>query len=331
MLLLRIRISCLLLSSIGLLLSVPEVGAFPAKYVLEIKAHGTVVGPYISLAEISRIIPRSDELMARLKKVQLGRAAPPGESKDLSLNHIRLQLRRRGLDGHFKAVTGPKIVRVRTAHKDMTRLRLQESVAAFVDSLFMKPGDANLEWSLDFRRVPEKIRVPARKYETRIQMTAPAKRRGYKIFTLQFVCDGVQVQRSSVAAVVRTYEEVLVAARKLRPGQPIAAADLRSENRETTYLAGKALRDLSRATGMRCRVLIPEGKIVTLNSLEMIPAVQRGEVVSLDVLASGVRISTQALAQESGEINEWIRVWNRETRKVLRGKIVDKGKVRVFL
>lgn len=116
-----------LVACLTIILSFPGT-SFGKRFVLEIKPYVKIVGPYISLSDICTLKPKSEALQQKIALIKLGKAAPPSESKDLSLSYIKLQLRRAGLLEYIDALKGPRIIRVTTAHKDITRLRIEEAI-----------------------------------------------------------------------------------------------------------------------------------------------------------------------------------------------------------
>lgn len=132
---LRLQNSALVLVCLMFVLSFPDTSVGKG-YILEIKPYAKIVGPDILLKDICLLKPESEALQKKVALVYLGKAAPPSESKDISLSYIRLQLRRAGLLEYFDTLKGPRIIRVTTAHKDITRLRIKEAVVEAFENNF---------------------------------------------------------------------------------------------------------------------------------------------------------------------------------------------------
>lgn len=297
-------------------------------HILELKATAKVIGPLITLDDVAALRPPSAALQRKLAGIVLGKAAPPSETKDISQSFVRRQLQRAGLLEVIDAIHGPRIIRVTTAHKDITRLRMKEAVAAAVEQALKKRA---VEWQVEDRRLPDKLPVPAASFQLVARPASRTIRPGYNVFVLDAHLGDQVYALGKVSAVVRTFATVAVANRKLGLRERLTGSDLRFEQRETTYLNGEPIRPQDLKHALRTKTTIPEGRIVTDRLVETAPLIWRGEKVRLDIIAGGVLVSTNAVAQEAGYMHDWIRVWNHETRRVLKGIVTGKGSVRVEL
>ncbi len=296
------------------------------KYILHLKPETVVVGPYIYLHEVCEIKPESKSFLKKLKKVRITKAAPPGESKDISLSQLRLVLRHAKLEKFIRQIKGPRVIRVKTGHKDITRMRIEESIGQFFRQRMREfAGD----WRLEFRRIPDSTAVPVGPFEMVVQQKRP-KPRGYQLVDVQIVQQGVPIKQFTVGLVLHTYESIAVATRRIKPREPLRPGDIEMKMLETTHLSGEPIRQ-PRADSIWARVVIPKGKIITERMIERIPDVIKGSWVRLEIEAGQIRLETRALAQQSGNRNDWIRVWVKDTRRVLKGQVIGQGKVRVLL
>ncbi len=298
------------------------------KMTLKLKSQVIVVGPNVKLTEICTILPNDAALLRRLDKIILGRAAPPGESKEISRSLIKMNLRRTGMYDRLGAITGPRTVRVKTAQKDITRVKIEDAVAQFIGS---KMPDRAVEWRFDYSRIAEKIAGPVHPFEFKIRLQNSRLNKGHTTFEVRIMADGKTVTRTKVSGILRTFENVAIAAKELSRGQVLQPGDMLTKKMETTYLAGDPLLTLGGEKPLESRVRIPAGKIITRKMIMASPAVRKGERVVLEIVAGNVALRTRALSQQNGALHENIRVWMQDTRKILKGEIIAKGLVRVEL
>lgn len=92
---------------------------------INLKSQALVLGPQIKLGDIA-VIEVPDSLAKQLTKVVIcEKAAPPGESRELSLNYIKRCIKRAGFKKYLTFIHGPRIIRVTTApveiHKTYAR------------------------------------------------------------------------------------------------------------------------------------------------------------------------------------------------------------------
>jgi len=292
-------------------------------YTLEIRRYTKVVGPRIVLGKLCKVVPDSREFSEELDRIFVGRSAPPSESKDITLSFLKLKLRAAGLLKKIRRINGPKIIRVTTAHKDITRLKLKEAVAAYIGREF---SSKNIEWKLDFQRVPEKCAVPVSKFELEFKPQGKIKS-GYNVVSLLFKTDGVIASRAKVAFKLKTYQNVAVALKRI-PIRTILNRDaVGFELRETTHMASAPIREDELTDSLQTRVFISKGKVLHSKMVEKKPLISKGDKVRLKVKAGSVILTSNAIAQESGFQRNWIRVWNIKTRRVVKGQIMAKGEV----
>ncbi|KAA3615494.1 MAG: flagella basal body P-ring formation protein FlgA [Calditrichaeota bacterium] len=295
---------------------------------LTIKSNVIVVGPEIKLTEVCEFTPKDKSLARRLDKIILGRAAPPGESKEVSRSLIKMHLRRTGLYDRLGAISGPRSARVKTAHKDITRVKIEDAVASYISK---ELKNKKLEWRFEFLRIAEKIAGPVKAGELKVRLQNARLKKGHTTFDVRVLSSGKTVNRTKVTGTLRIFEDVAVAAKSLKRGDKIGAADMVLKQMETTYISGDLINTITANTAMECRVRIPAGKVLTRKMIAETPTIRKGETVELEILAGNVFLRTNALSQQNGRLHEKIRVWMQDTRKILKGEVVGKGKVRVEL
>ena len=70
--------------------------------------------------------------------------------------------------------------------------------------------------------------------------------------------------------------------------------------------------------------------MITEEIIETPPTIKRGDTVKLFIRTENFKIITKGLAQENGVTGEIIKVQNFDTKKVLRGRIVDYENVQIL-
>ena len=85
------------------------------RYSIIIKSKALVLGPKINLGDIGTLIIPDSAALARVASINLGKAPPPGESKEITLQYIKKCLMQAGLNDLIKYLNGPRVIRVITA------------------------------------------------------------------------------------------------------------------------------------------------------------------------------------------------------------------------
>lgn len=298
------------------------------EFSINLKARALVIGPKILLHEICIINTDNKAIRTKLGAVQLGQAPPPGESKELTLAFIKLQIRRAGLQEYLDKVAGPKVIRVTTAHEEISKAVLEDAVTEYVRQHAPEPGS---DFRIELHRLPGMICVPQTEYRLEVEPSGTFAGRGYQAFRIKLMAQEQKIATLPVSATIHVFQEVAVAKARLARHQEIDAQAIAFEYREVTHLSGTPVSRKTPLDGWRCKVIIASGKIIEADMLEQSPLVERGKMVRLIVVAGNVEVATQGRAQESGKLAEAVRVRHLHNGKILRGEVTGADIVRVVL
>jgi flagella basal body P-ring formation protein FlgA len=86
---------------------------------------------------------------------------------------------------------------------------------------------------------------------------------------------------------------------------------------------------LSAVLGAAARRTLHLGEVVTLRAVRVPPAVRSGDRVTTRAVVEGAEATSEAVALQSGEIGDVIRLVNPESRRQLEGVVVDRAVVEV--
>jgi flagella basal body P-ring formation protein FlgA len=127
---------------------------------------------------------------------------------------------------------------------------------------------------------------------------------------------------------VRTYGQVVVAARSVARHTVLAAQDVATEERETTS-ARSVVDDPVDVIGMRTRRSIAAGEILCTSHLGLPPTVKRGDRVELIVTSGGLTVKAVVEAREDGWPGDRIRVRHIGARSEVKGLVMEDGTLRM--
>jgi flagella basal body P-ring formation protein FlgA len=129
-------------------------------------------------------------------------------------------------------------------------------------------------------------------------------------------------------AEVRAMAKVVVASTPITDGEAFTSSNTRLEERELTRVAGGGYHtSLQTLSSMRARGRVPSGAVVGIRQTQAPVLVQPGQMVDLVVERGGLKVKARVEALQRGRNQEWIRVRNSTTRKVLQAKVVDESTV----
>jgi flagella basal body P-ring formation protein FlgA len=115
--------------------------------------------------------------------------------------------------------------------------------------------------------------------------------------------------------------------RVITRGSELAAADLVECDDDIGAVLLGPLPILADAVGTRAARDLQQGEVVTATMLRVQPLVRSGEVVRTRAIVGRVEVRGSAVAQQSGQRNDRIKLINPDSRKSLIGTITGAGEV----
>jgi flagella basal body P-ring formation protein FlgA len=204
---------------------------------------------------------------------------------------------------------------------------LKNAVSAYVCSS-AAPGE---EREIHFRTVPDSVPVSAAGYSLRVIPAGSRGKSGFCSFTVDVLRRNVVEAHLTVAAVVRTYETLLVATRHLGRHEEVSAADVRPVRIETTTLHRPVVPSIDALAGTRTTRVISEGAVLYANAVEPLPLVYQGDPVTVQVLSGRVTLSLQGIAQGDGWEGDRVLVRTSLARERVEGRVLRERTVVIRL
>lgn len=124
------------------------------------------------------------------------------------------------------------------------------------------------------------------------------------------------------------FKEGFVTRRALPAGERLSENDLEKKMVNVTFLKGSLLQ-ADELKGQLLAKYIVSGQPLLSGDIKREPAANRGQLMKVIAGDDTLEVSSQAVAEEAGYIGDLIKLKNTETQKLISGKIVDKGLVRL--
>lgn len=147
---------------------------------------------------------------------------------------------------------------------------------------------------------------------------------------VRFALVGPDGRSVYVMAELRVVTDHVVVRQAVGRGHIVGAADVEAVRQE---LVGTPLRPLPTAaevSGARALRPLEAGQIVQTGFVVVPRPVEAGDRVTVVAIAGAVRVTASFIAADGGEIGDVVRVSNPETRRVIKGRIVGKGRIEVM-
>lgn len=122
----------------------------------------------------------------------------------------------------------------------------------------------------------------------------------------------------------------VIAAATLKPGQPISAADLRTEEYAGPYQREKKYSDPQQVIELMPKVTIAEGTSLSEALLRPVNDVERGDLVQVVVQIENARVEAQGIAEDGGVRGTSVTIRNPKSGRKFRARIESRDRVVVL-
>ena len=197
-----------------------------------------------------------------------------------------------------------------------------------IESTLVQTGEMRRH-ELQLIRAPQMMELPAGEVVCEAELPQKLRYGNTNPVHLRVFLNGEFYRRVVCYYRVNVYDKVLVAAHDLRIDKPIAAADLRLEERSVAGGAGRYLTKLEEVQGRVAARTIKEGTAVESVMLQQPIVMDVGSPVTIRVKYHGIEVSANGIAMQRGRLGAKIRVRNVASGKVLRGTVIDATTVEI--
>jgi flagella basal body P-ring formation protein FlgA len=130
------------------------------------------------------------------------------------------------------------------------------------------------------------------------------------------------------SASVKIYAPIVVAKTVIRNNESFTKDNCSLQEREISPYKVTGFYDrLENLKSFRVKGYVTPGTVISPNHTQTPFLISSGESVELIRESPTVRVSIKAKALENGRENQWIRVENLSTRKVIQAKVINQGEV----
>lgn len=146
---------------------------------------------------------------------------------------------------------------------------------------------------------------------------------------LSVTAPGMAPAHARLSGQVIEMVELPVAAHRMMPGDVIGPGDLQPGRLRASAVRSEVAQVPAQAVGMAMRHPIGAGAPLPLADLVRPTAVQKGDVVQMQLDLPGISVVAQGTAMDSGARGDRIRVLNPASRALVDAEVVSSGTVRV--
>ena len=292
--------------------------------VLQLPEKATVVGPQISLGEITEVISDDKTMADRLRRMTLGKAAPAGDKARITLAYLKVALRREGYNIQSFSFGGAESIEVLTQSQSFDAATLLPRVKAFILS---ETAEAPENVDVKLEGLGKKITLPAGEITAKFRPSFTGQYEGTVFLTAELAVDGRLVRVIPIRASVDIYHPAVTIIKRVDKGGKFTRDNVALVRTPSSKIIKGCFRQLEAVLGRTAAAPLMPGSVLRVNDLYDPPAIRHGEIVQGIIEKGNIELSVQVRATEDGKAGDSIRVENTDSHKVLRGKVLDEKTV----
>jgi flagella basal body P-ring formation protein FlgA len=210
-------------------------------------------------------------------------------------------------------------------------LEEEELRGLLTTALNQRRGEDATEWELHLTRPWTPVNVPDEPLTAEI--LEPALNRIGSICILRFELRTGQKSIGSWQAPVQAHlwREILVARAPFQRGQPLREADFVRERRDLLTLRAPSVEWPAQPTAYEFAETVPAGAPLTARAIRLKPVLSRGQMADAVIHDGAMIISLKVEVLEEGVPGQVVRVRNPQSRRELRGKVLDEQTIAITL
>ena len=129
---------------------------------------------------------------------------------------------------------------------------------------------------------------------------------------------------------VDIFDNVVCFKNSFKRGHIIKNSDLFMRKLNLSLIPNNYIKNLDYALGMCIKRNVKSKDCLDRNMLENPPLIRKGDIVKLIAGKGNLRIEATGIAIKNGKLNDQITVKNISSKKIVSGKIIEKGIVNIF-
>lgn len=294
---------------------------------IDVADSATVTQRTVTVGDIASVSGVSDSLKTEIEQLRFGMAPPPDRTRTLNARQVKGRLYNAGVEIDTFELDIPEQVSI---HREATIVKGEDIMVAAQEYL-----SENMIWNPDSveivpKRMPQDITLEYGDVDFEFVMDSNPKKYGVHNFRVHVNQNGETARVISLTTYFKVMAEVVVAAADMDAGHVISEQDLTYMKTDLSTLRPGAYEKIEPLVGKRVFRMMREGDLITRTSVEEIPDINAGEMVTLIIESTGFQVSAQGKALHKGYIGDTIKVLNTQSRKVLHGLVIDSGTVEVI-
>lgn len=211
------------------------------------------------------------------------------------------------------------------------KLEEDELLHLLTATLNEKLAENGATWELRLTRPWAAVVVPDAPLAAEIIEPAPNRITSACILRFELRADKKLLGSWQVAVQARLWREVLVARASLQRGQLLRDTDFNHERRDLLTVRQPLVELPAQNVDYELAESVPIGSPLTARAIRLKPVIARGQLADAVIRDGAMMISVKVEVLEEGAPGQIVRVRNPQSRRELRGKVLDEQTVAIPL
>jgi len=218
-----------------------------------------------------------------------------------------------------------------SAPRPPRRFEEEELRQLLTSALARRRAEDGSEWEINLTRPWTPITVPDEPLT--LEILEPSLNRITANCILRFELRAAQKTVGNWQTVVQIHQwrPVLVAHTNLRRGMLLREEDFAQERRDLLTLREPLIELPARLADYELAETVSAGAVLTVHAIKLKPAVARGQLADAIIREGAMVISLKVEVLEEGVPGQTVRVRNPQSRRELRGKVLDEQTISIPL
>lgn len=298
--------------------------ALGSPLIIRLVDNATVVGPDISIGEVSDLIGPGNGNLERVRRLVVSKAAPAGDTATVTQQYIKICLRREGFSLTDFAFEGADSSKVLTQSQDFQPSSLLPEIKKFVlRQIQEEPENVSVKLSGQDKNVV----LPAGEVKPNFRPVFSGKYEGQVLLTTELEVNQRLEKVLPLRINIEIFHSVVVTTRRVEKGDKFSTENVALIRTPTSKILPGSLSQLNYATGRTAAAPLVPGTVLRIADIYDPPVITHGKIVQAIVRYGNVELMVDARAIEDGKAGDDIRVENTDSHKVLKGKVLDEKTV----
>ncbi len=293
---------------------------------IELRQHALLTSSKYKLSDIANISSRSLSVIQKFSGIEIGRSPRPNYLGHISRSSIASRIES-VFPGASQRITwlGKDIVQVQSIGVSFSSKRLAVEAEAFVSQWLREKHN-------DFRVVatePVKdLILPPGEVRIKAKLVAGEKLKKRLSVWLDIYVNGSLFRALPVWVSISVFEEALIVRQAIDKSEALNPDQFQKRYLDITNAKGVIVENPSELFGMRAIKSLLANEILTHSVIQPVPAVMKGQRVSVSAFEGNVHLKTFALAMNDGELNQYIQVRNLNSNQSYSVVIIGPAQTR---